>query len=224
MEKNQILPIPLGMVKSFLIKGTGYILVDTGVDKSYSEIVRFLEEHQINPKEITLVVITHHHSDHVGSLGKIIELTGAKVLIHESEAEYLEKGESVPVKIHHPLFKIIMKIMKQPVLTKMKADIIVGNSFDLKPFGVDGEIFHTPGHTKGSISILIENGEAIVGDSINGKMKNGQVHALEPFFWNDIDLTRKSMELLINRGAKVFYNAHGVACNDIAVKRFIENK
>lgn len=224
MEKNQILPINLGMVKAFLIKGDGYILVDTGVEKSYQAILRFLEENKINPKEISLIVISHHHSDHVGSLGKMVEQTGAKVLIHKSEEEYLERGESVPVKIHHPLFKLLMKMMKEPVLSKMKGDILVEDTYDLKPFGVDGRVIHTPGHTKGSLAVLLESGEVVVGDSINGRIKNGKSVALEPFFWNDIDLTRVSMERLVKEGAKVFYNAHGDICDDVAVLEFIQKR
>jgi glyoxylase-like metal-dependent hydrolase (beta-lactamase superfamily II) len=46
---------------------------------------------------------------------------------------------------------------------------------DMKAFGVDGKVVCTPGHTAGSISVVLSTGEAIVGDLLMGGMfRSGQ--------------------------------------------------
>ena len=149
-------------------------------------------------------------------------LTGAEVLIHKIESTYLIKGISTPVQTRSLLAKIIMKIMKEPKIKGFKADFLLEDEFDLRPFGVNGKVIHTPGHTEGSLSILLANGEAIVGDMISGKHKKNYNLAKYPFIWNDISALKNSMKVLLDKGAKLFYNAHGEVCNDLAIKNLLE--
>lgn len=225
MSEKQVIPINLGMVKAFLIKGEKYILVDTGMLQSTGKIMDFLLQNKINPQEISLIIITHGHSDHFGGAAKMKALTGAKVLIHKAEEEYLENGNSAPAQGRILLARVIMKLMslvKGPKLEGVKADIVTEGNFDLRPYGVNGKVLHTPGHSVGSISVLLENGDAVVGDIINGKSKNGESSAKYPFIWSDINSLKDSLKMLLDNGAKVFYNAHGDACDDSAVKKLLE--
>ena len=77
---NKVNTINLGFVKTFLIKGEKYILVDTGMTNSFEKIKKFLDRNQINPKDISLLILTHNHLDHFGGLNEMKALTGAKVL------------------------------------------------------------------------------------------------------------------------------------------------
>jgi hydroxyacylglutathione hydrolase len=47
---------------------------------------------------------------------------------------------------------------------EVEPEILVDEEMDLLEFGVNGRIVHTPGHTSGSISLLLDSGEAFVGD------------------------------------------------------------
>jgi hydroxyacylglutathione hydrolase len=220
MEK-QVIPINLGMVKAFLIKGERYILVDTGLPQHFEKINKFFTENQINPKDISLIILTHNHLDHTGGLMQMKALTGAKVLIHKAEGVYLEQGISTPVQARSLLAKLIMKLMKEPKIESFKADVKIEDNFDLTKFGVNGKVVHTPGHTIGSISVLLNNGEAIVGDSLTGKMKKNYTLAKYPFIWNDINALRNSIKMLLNKGAKLFYNSHGDVCDDMAIETML---
>lgn len=219
---KQVISINLGMVKAFLIKDEKYVLVDTGLPQSFKKFKEFFRENKIDPKDISLIILTHNHIDHSGGIIKMKALTGAKVLIHEIESTYLVKGISTPVQTRSLLAKIIMKIMKEPKIKGFKADLLLEDDFDLRPFGVNGKVIHTPGHTEGSLSILLANGEAIVGDMISGKHKKNYNLAKYPFIWNDISALKNSMKMLLDKGAKVFYNAHGDVCDDRAVKNLLE--
>ena len=109
-----IMTVDLGFVKAFFIKGEKYILIDTGVPKSFETIKRYMTDNGINPKDISLVIITHNHLDHTGSISKVKELTGAPVLIHKSENVFLSKGVTTPTIVRSMLARLIMKVMKQP--------------------------------------------------------------------------------------------------------------
>ncbi|MBC7959830.1 MAG: MBL fold metallo-hydrolase [Vallitaleaceae bacterium] len=222
--ESMIMTIDLGFVKAFLIKGEKYILIDTGVPKSFEKIKRYMTDRGINPKDISLVIITHNHLDHSGSISKIKALTGAPVLIHKSEDLYLTKGLTTPVQIRSLLAKVLMKLMKSPEIKPFSADIIIKNNepIDLKTYGVTGKIIYTPGHTEGSISVLLDNGHAIVGDLFSAKKRLKGIKANYPFIYSDLDAIKDSMRKLLNQGAKQFYNAHGIVCDENVLKTLLD--
>ena len=223
---HTIMTIDLGFVKAFLIKGEKYILIDTGVPKSFEKIKRYMTDNGINPKDISLVIITHNHLDHTGSISKVKELTGAPVLIHKSEDVYLSKGVTTPVQIRSLLPKLLMKIMKKPEIEPFRADIIINgyDIIDLKPYGAVGKIIHTPGHTAGSISVLLDSGHAVVGDLFSAKKTKQGTKANYPFIYSDLDAIKVSMKKLINQGGKQFYNAHGVVCDESSLRKLLEKE
>jgi len=218
----EIMPIHLGMVKAFLLKGDKNILVDTGMTRSHSKITAFFKKNHIDPHSISLIILTHNHTDHSGSVAHLKELTGAKLMMHKKEAVYLESGKSTPVQTRNLLFKIMMKVMKTPSLEPVPVDLLVTREYDLEPFGVDAKVLHTPGHTIGSLSVLLKNGDAIVGDIITGKKRGKGSVSKFPFVWNDKVILVNSLHSLMKKGVRNFYNAHGDVCDYKAVLRMIE--
>ena len=223
---NTIMTINLGFVKAFLIKGEKYILVDTGVPKSFETIKRYMTDNGINPKDISAVIITHNHLDHTGSISKIKELTGAPVLIHKSEDMFLSKGVTTPVQIRSLFPKLLIKFMKNPKIEPFHADIIIKDNdiIDLNPYGAAGKIIYTPGHTDGSISVLLDSGHAVVGDLFSAKKAKKGTNAKYPFIYRDLDAISVSIRKLIDHGGKQFYNAHGVVCDENALWRLLEKE
>lgn len=223
---NTVMTIDLGFVKAFLIKGEKYILIDTGVPKSFETIKRYLTDNGIDPKDISLIIITHNHLDHTGSVSKAMELTGAPVLIHKSENVFLSKGVTTPIIVRSMLARLIMKVMRQPHIEPFQASIIIDDHdvIDLKPYGADGKIMHTPGHTDGSISVLLDNGHAIVGDLFSAKKAKDGTEVRYPFIYSNFDAIKTSMRKLMGQGGRQFYNAHGVVCNETALKRLLEKE
>lgn len=101
------------------------------------QIKEILEELERSKTTLKYIILTHGHWDHTFSVSKIKKETGAKVLIHEAEKEFIK-------------FKV-------DEFLKENDKIKVGDSV-LK-------VIHTPGHTKGSICLLGEN-EIFTGDTI----------------------------------------------------------
>ena len=87
-----VIPIKLGLVKSFIIKGDKAVIVDTGYPGNGERILDNLRKNGIEPSDVSLIIITHGHIDHYGSADELRKLTGAPVAMHRADAEYLKKG------------------------------------------------------------------------------------------------------------------------------------
>ena len=86
------LPFELNHVNVGLVPlDDGYMLIDTGLDTdaAFAALSASMAETGIAWTAIRRILLTHMHPDHVGMLPRLRALTGAEVLIHRAEAEYL---------------------------------------------------------------------------------------------------------------------------------------
>ena len=99
-----------------------------------------------------------------------------------------------------------MPLIKVPAA---KVDLVLDDTpVPLSDHGIAGTIFHTPGHSPGSISLLLESGEAFVGDLAMNSLPLRLSPGL-PIFADDPAAVIRSWELLLGNGAEVIYPAHG---------------
>ena len=94
---------------------------------------------------------------------------------------------------------------------------LVDEEMSLEKFGIDGKIVHTPGHSIGSISVILSSGEAFVGDMA----MNGPPLTLGPnlpIFAENNELLLKSWKKLIDLGVKQIFPAHG---NDFPIEKLL---
>ncbi len=92
--------------------------------------------------------------------------------------------------------------------------------FPLEVYGVDGVVMSTPGHSSGSMSLVLKTGEAFVGDlAVNGPPQrlgpNKCAFAEEP------DRIPQSWRLILQAGAKIVYPAHGRPFGASALERLL---
>lgn len=203
--------IGLVNVSSYLIYRPGEaILVDSGSSGSDVKILESLRRLGLEPAMLKLLVLTHSHYDHAGSAGRLKEETGCKVVVHRSEVEKLKMGYSpIPAgtrwkaKLLVGLGRIFARsLMNFP---GAEADLLVDESFDLQAFGFPGKVIHSPGHTFGSMVVLMEGGELIAGDTLFG-LENKQHF---PPFAEDLNALVSSWKIIRELPIKVFYPAHG---------------
>jgi glyoxylase-like metal-dependent hydrolase (beta-lactamase superfamily II) len=69
----------------------GYMLVDSGIGtpECFDVLAGALAERKIEWRQIRLLCLTHLHPDHIGLSWKILDLSGARLIMHRAEAEYL---------------------------------------------------------------------------------------------------------------------------------------
>jgi hydroxyacylglutathione hydrolase len=88
-------------------------------------------------------------------------------------------------------------------------DVVLGDeALSLLEYGIPGKVIYTPGHTMGSVSVLLETGDALVGDlAMNGfplRLSPGLPSAAE-----DMQRVKESWKLLLDEGAETVYPGHG---------------
>lgn len=219
---QQVFPISLGMVKAYLIKGKGNVLVDAGLPGKADAILAGLKNHNVDPKDISLIIVSHNHTDHVGDLHRLREITGAKVAIHKNEADALRQGKTSPVNPVSLFGKIVTKFFKNPEFKAVDPEILIEDELDLNEFGVSGKVIHTPGHTPGSVTVLLSNGEAIVGDMFSCKNTGKGSKATSPIFATDLKELKETLYKLVQLSPRVIYTSHGVSCSAEAVKELAD--
>lgn len=206
-------PISMGVSQCFLVRGEGAILIDAGTPHQVGRFRTALQRLGVAPKDIRLIVLTHAHADHAGSLKEISALTGAPIAAHGSEHAWLEQGRSPLPPGVTAWGKVIMGLMGLLGSTEGYPPVETGfvlndEEFSLAAYGIPGSIVYTPGHTRGSVSVLLESGEAIVGDLAMASFPLRLSPGL-PVLAENWTQVLESWRMLLARGVTTIYPAHG---------------
>lgn len=148
-------------------------LVDTGFRGSHSRIISFIQSLGRSVEDISLIIITHNHLDHAGSLAELKKLTKAKVAAHKADISDSENQLPYPKiarrLLHIPPFSILRPLV---YAKPSDVDIQLEGGEVLSPLG-GLQVIHTPGHTPGSISLFSPQKKLlIVGDALNNRRQN----------------------------------------------------
>ncbi len=188
-------------------------MIDGGSPNRVTQFKRGLTRFSIKPEEIELLIMTHGHWDHIASAKEIKAITGARIVMHGAEKEWLEKGlAAMPPGISnwgHIMGKLITMFLPSVRIPATTVDVTIGDEgLPLDAYKIPGSIIYTPGHSCGSVSVLLETGEAFVGDmAMNGlPMRLGPGL---PIFAEDLARLKQSWKLLLDHGVKTIYPAHG---------------
>lgn len=206
-------PVKVGVDNCYIIRHAKAIIVDGGMPGEFDAFCKGLQDIGIKPEDIQAIVITHCHWDHIGCVQQMKKMTGAKLLVHKQEKDIMEKGMiSMPpgVTLWGRLLGFFLKIWgSRFTIEPAEADIVIEeDDYPLEEFGIRGKVVFTPGHSPGSISVVLDSGEAFVGDmAMNGLPLT--IRPNLPVFAEDMAMLRSSWRKLFNMGVKQIYPAHG---------------
>lgn len=206
---NKVHPVKFGHANIYFIETeSGRILVDSGMPKMEDELDGAFREAGIDPKDVKLVIASHGHLDHIGSIAHAQRTTGGKVLCHRCLSDRLAKGEIEPA-VPRTLLGRVLNLMTGLAGFKYEGidpDITLDEEFDLGKYGVPGRVIHTPGHSQSSVSIMLDNGEALIGDVVReegpGKIGPGM-------FYEDKETLLESLERVAAYEPRIIYLSHG---------------
>ncbi len=126
------------------------IVVDPGDE--ISRIQAVLQHHGLT---VSCIVVTHAHIDHVGGAGKLRQLTGAPVYMNDSDLALVDRLADQAAWLG----------MEEPQDVEIDSNLRDGDVLDLA--GKTFSVLHTPGHTQGSVSLLVPSENKLVaGDTL----------------------------------------------------------
>jgi glyoxylase-like metal-dependent hydrolase (beta-lactamase superfamily II) len=183
--------------------GEQLIVVDTGMPKSARKILDCVSSMGRQSSSVSKILLTHCHIDHVGSAYELRELTGAKVAIHQEDADFLAGKRKLPSPggVTGSLFKAFSHFIKS---TPVQPDMILKENDDVSGLTV----VHTPGHTPGSIS-LFDAGRRLlfVGDTL--RFSDGRVSGPPERFTLDREQATQSIRKISRLDFDVMLSGHG---------------
>ncbi len=218
----KIIRVLAGRSNVFLVSGNAIrILIDTSPSWQWLRLSKRLES--LNIKHIDYLILTHTHFDHAGNASRIRDHYKARVVVHRAEAALLETGSQNIPDGTSSFTRFMVRQVPGWVSEKLRiepcpVDLIVEERLDLNPKGLDALIIHTPGHSKGSVSIVIDNEIALVGDAMVGR---APVSVFPPFAEDGREVLR-SWRLLLDTGCRLFLPSHGYGNSRDLVEKYLE--
>ena len=193
----------------YLIDFSGdLVLIDSGAGRSSSQIIRNIEMLGLNPANISHLILTHCHIDHIGSAPFFKKQYGAKILIHELDAPAVEKGDSRKTAAN----------WYGTTFPPTAVDRKLKGEYEILTFGGETlHCLHTPGHTPGSISLYLDRAgkRVLFGQDIHGPFHKD--------FESDIDVWKKSMRKLLDLNADILCEGHfGIFDSKERTRSYIE--
>jgi glyoxylase-like metal-dependent hydrolase (beta-lactamase superfamily II) len=197
---------------------------------SEGRIGKSLLRHGLCFEDIKLIVITHAHMDHAGAAAAVRRASRAPILAHVGDLPHFRR--EVPMTFCSTgvagRFLLRRGIISQPYVG-FQPDLLLthGETFDLKPYGIEGRVVPTVGHTAGSISVELATREALVGDLLasgifmGGLFRTG--HAIRPPFEDDPLAVGTELQRLVASGVKTFHLGHGGPLEAREVARHAEH-
>jgi glyoxylase-like metal-dependent hydrolase (beta-lactamase superfamily II) len=131
----------------YLINLEELILIDTGAGWSVDKIIKNVEKLGLDPKNLSKLLLTHCHIDHIGGVPEIKKRFGSKIYIHKLDAPPLETGDPI----------LTAASWYQTTFPPTPVDVKLNSPEEILKIGEEQIVcLHTPGHTPGSISIYLD--------------------------------------------------------------------
>lgn len=209
------LPLRLGTVNCYLIGSqAGYLLIDTGGSNQRLDLERKLERAGCRPGSLELIVLTHGDFDHTGNAAYLREKFGAKIAMHAGDSGMLERGDMSwnRVKARFLLGKIVPILFKFGQSERCKPDFYLNDGDSLAEFGVDARVVSLPGHSTGSIGLLVAGGESAAGPGpalfCGDLLENTRRPGLNSLI-DDLAAAHASLQKLKSLEISTIYPGHG---------------
>ena len=213
-----MMPFKMGSVNCYLLENNAnYVLIDTGSSNQRSELEKELENAGCKPGQLKLIVITHGDFDHTGNAAYLRDKYGAAVAMHPNDAKMAENGDMFSNRKKQNI--LIRKIA--PILfgfgkgERFRPNILVEDGDDLSEYGMEARILSIPGHSMGSVGVLLESGEMFCGDILEN-LKSPSFNSI----MDDMDAAKASAEWLKGLEIRTIYPGHG---KSFSMEQFIEN-
>lgn len=175
----------------------GVTLVDTGVSYMAKNILKLVDQLHAGP--LQRILLTHGHSDHVGSVQKILNTRSVPVYAHSIEIPYLEGA--LPYPRRKKPENTVAKGLVQPLPVAGENGDTLQKIAGLQPYLTPG---HAPGHV---VYYHEQDGVLLAGDLFTSK--RGKLHRPMPIFTADMAEALRSSRVIERLNPKRVEVCHG---------------
>ncbi len=190
----------------------GVVLVDTGLPRRSAKVEQALHEARRTVGDVRNILLTHWHADHTGGAAQLHRRSGARTVAHAIDTPIITGTTPMPLNRLQKVTKVITGT-PQPVAVD---EVLTTDG----PFSVPGfTAVHTPGHTAGHVSYLLDRGDGVLfaGDAAAGA--GTKVRHTPRAMTSDAAAARASVAHLAQLRFEVAVFGHGGAVTTAAADR-----
>ena len=137
---------------TYVFKKDGLILIDPGLNRYVPDIIKSMEKDGLNPDEISLIINTHSHPDHLDGDAYFID-KDVQITMHEEEEKFLKN-------IGQEFFRMFG--LPEP---QYRVDFY-SKEGELNVNGISLQVILAPGHSPGSICIYWPEKETLISGDV----------------------------------------------------------
>ena len=187
-----ITQLKYGNTNTFLVSGSNAtLLVDTDYAGTLAAFYRAIKEQDIKISDITYVLATHYHPDHIGLVSELMK-QNIKLLLLDRQVPYIHFADDIFARDKRLNYKPI-EVDNAKIIRLEESRVF------LESLGIKGEIVGTPSHSEDSVSLILDSGEWFVGDLEPMEYLDGYEHN---------ESLRKDWELINSFSPQIINYAH----------------
>lgn len=184
----EIIPLRYGNTRTYFVGG---LLIDTDMAGTLPAFRRELKRHGLTQDDVRWVLATHYHPDHIGLIGELTR-SGVTLLLAEHQKPFVHFSDAIYARMPGCGFL--------PIDGERAAVIPCGGSRAfLSALGVSGEIVPTASHSADGAALILDDGNAFVGDLEPSEYLAG---------YGDHPALREDWDRILRLGARIIHSAH----------------
>ena len=146
-----------GNTNTFLVPGNdGYLLVDTDYAGTLPGFYKALKTAGVQLKDLAYVLATHYHPDHMGLIPELMK-QGVRLLLMDTQINDVHYSDQIFAREKALRFAPIEESKGELISCRESRAFLAG-------IGIVGEIISTPSHSRDSVSLVLDDGDCLVGD------------------------------------------------------------
>ncbi|MGB8853545.1 MAG: MBL fold metallo-hydrolase [Pirellulales bacterium] len=218
-----VYPLRLRYSNAYLVIGERPILIDTGSRGDAAAIVAGCAKAGVGIRDLAVILHTHVHSDHFGNTADLAVEACCPVAYHPGDRRLAKQAHNGLLRGVGLRGRILARMLSDLPFRQRVADLDAEGGLRLDSFGVAAVVLHTPGHTPGSISVVFDSGDAIIGDVIMGGYAGGAIRPKRPnfhYFADDLPVAMASLDRILAATSGRLFVGHGGPLQHADVQRW----
>ena len=184
--------------------GSKAILFDTASKENLKQV-----EDECSKYDLKLIVLSHPHFDHAENADALSKKFNVPVAYNEKDDGIFDDYDSQPLHsyglVGFVVLKASLKVLSRTKVIRPQNRFFVKEGDTLAEYGFpDIKVTELPGHSKGSIGLLVADDALLAGDALDNWIRPGMGH-----LYTDLEAQKKTCEKIRSFGKRTYYYGHG---------------